>query len=67
MIKLLKMGKRKLKMSKMFDDTTKWELVVRTKNPFLRFLGNFCGLLASFFMSIELKWGDVYELEFDDE
>jgi len=38
-------------------------LVVQTKNPLLRFWGNFCGKIADIFLNQSIKYGDLYEVE----
>ena len=41
--------------------------LVRTKNPFLRAVGRLSGVFASFFLKIELRWGDMYEMTFEEQ
>jgi hypothetical protein len=56
---------RKEALSENFDFT--FQEIVRTKNPIFRVIGNISGVIAGFFLTLEIKWGDMYKMEFEEK
>ena len=58
---------RKEERGTISDKPIKWKKIVQTKNPVLRAIGYVSGVVASFFLKIELRWGNMYEMEFEEK
>ena len=44
-----------------------WNQIKGSENPILNFIGNMCGKISHIFLKPHIRWGTMFEYQFDLE